>query len=325
MRWEKLRRSKNVENRRSESRNGQFRGRRGNGPTASFGAGGKTGAGGCLGIIVLIAIALIFKIDPSQLLNLSDGGGGGLLSDSQNQPSAYDPATEQEFNNMLEGIVGSTEDVWTDLFRQNGAQYRPAKVVNFKGATEMKIGGFAQSATGPFYLSAEETVYLDIDFFAQLKKMSRDRTRDYDFAPAYVIAHEIAHHVQKLTGYTDRVHDSQGKVSKTKYNQLSVRLELQADYLAGVWAHHANADYIARHGVSLLEEGDVEEAMRAAQAIGDDALQRQATGAEFAQSLSPMAPQNKGFVGSPKASKPEISQQQRPPSLSITASSKRIF
>lgn len=257
MRWEKLRRSENVEDRR-----GQSASRR---PAA---------AGGGCGLILILVLALVFKINPLELL-----GQSGLESASQQQTQhAPTSAESDEMADYVRAILGSTEEEWQQIFTQYGRQYRPPRLINYSGMTRMKTGGVAQAATGPFYVPSEETVYLDTQFFLQLKQMSRDRTRDYDFAPAYVIAHEVAHHVQKLLGYTDKVHGQHGRVSKRQYNDLSVRLELQADFLAGVWAHHANKRMMANEGVPLLEEGDIEEAMRAAQAIGDDALQRQATG-----------------------------------------------
>ena len=254
MRWEKLRRSENVEDRR-----GQRTGRR---PAA---------AGGGCGLILILVLALIFKVNPLELLSQSGGGG---LSQQAPQSQQANTAESNEMADYVRAVLGSTEDEWTQIFKEYNLQYRPAKLINYSGTTRMSSGGVAQAATGPFYLPAEETVYLDTQFFLQLRQMSKDRTRDYDFAPAYVIAHEVGHHVQKLLGYTSKVHGSRGRVSQREYNQLSVRLELQADFLAGVWAHYANNRLMATEGVTLLEEGDVEEAMRAAQAIGDDALQR---------------------------------------------------
>ncbi|MGJ8724912.1 MAG: KPN_02809 family neutral zinc metallopeptidase [Roseibacillus sp.] len=252
MRWEKLRRSQNVEDRR-----GQSASRR---PAA---------AGGGCGLILILVLALVFKINPLELLSQGGGNLGQQPIEQSQQPTS---AESDELADYVSRVLGSTEEEWAHIFSKYNLQYRPAKLVNYSGSTRMRTGGVAQAATGPFYVPAEETVYLDMQFFGQLRQMSRDRTRDYDFAPAYVIAHEVAHHVQKLLGYTSKVHGQQGRVSKRQYNQLSVRLELQADFLAGVWAHHANKRLMASDGVPLLEDGDIEEAMRAAQAIGDDAL-----------------------------------------------------
>lgn len=254
MRWEKLRRSQNVEDRR-----GQRASRR---PAA---------AGGGFGLILILILAFVFKVNPLELLSQS----GGSLGQQQSQTPQQTSAESDEMAAYVSAVLGSTEEEWSQIFAQYNLQYRPAKLINYSGSTRMRSGGVAQAATGPFYIPAEETVYLDTQFFYQLRQMSRDRTRDYDFAPAYVIAHEVAHHVQKLLGYTDKVHNQRRLIPKTQYNQLSVRLELQADFLAGVWAHHANKRMMATEGVSLLEKGDIEEAMRAAQAIGDDALQSQ--------------------------------------------------
>ena len=254
MRWEKLRRSQNVEDRR-----GQRASRR---PAA---------AGGGFGLILILILAFVFKVNPLELLSQS----GGSLGQQQSQTPQQTSAESDEMAAYVSAVLGSTEEEWSQIFAQYNLQYRPAKLINYSGSTRMRSGGVAQAATGSFYIPAEETVYLDTQFFYQLRQMSRDRTRDYDFAPAYVIAHEVAHHVQKLLGYTDKVHNQRRLIPKTQYNQLSVRLELQADFLAGVWAHHANKRMMATEGVSLLEKGDIEEAMRAAQAIGDDALQSQ--------------------------------------------------
>ena len=224
-------------------------------------------------MIAILIIALILGVNPIQFL-----GEGGLQSEGQQSAPTQTSAQSDELADFVSAVLGSTEEEWTQIFRANNRQYRLPKLINYSGATRMRTGGVAQAATGPFYLPAEETIYLDASFFYQLRQMSRDRSSDYDFAPAYVIAHEVAHHVQKLLGYTDFVHSKNGRVSTSEYNQLSVRLELQADFLAGVWAHHANRRHMQAKGVPLLEEGDVEEAMRAAKAIGDDALQRQQTG-----------------------------------------------
>ena len=252
MRWEKLRRSQNVEDRR-----GQRMARR---PAA---------AGGGCGIILILILALVFQVNPLELLSQSGAG----LDQQTHQTQQSGAAASDEMAEYVKATLGSTEEEWTHIFGQYNRQYRLPKLVNYSGQTRMRTGGVAQASTGPFYLPVEETIYLDTDFFLELRRLSRDRSRDYDFAPAYVIAHEVAHHLQKLLGYTDRVHGSRGRVSKREYNQLSVRLELQADFLAGVWAHHANKRMMAREGHTLLEAGDIEEAMRAAQAIGDDALQ----------------------------------------------------
>lgn len=165
-------------------------------------------------------------------------------------------------------MLANTEDVWSELFTQMGRTYREPKLVLFRGEVESACG-FASSAVGPFYCPADERVYIDLDFYTQL---ADEYGASGDFAEAYVIAHEIGHHVQKLLGISDRVRAMQARSSKVEANQLSVRLELQADFFAGVWAHHAQK---LRH---ILEPGDIEEGLRAASAIGDDRLQKQSRG-----------------------------------------------
>jgi hypothetical protein len=161
-------------------------------------------------------------------------------------------------------MLADNEDVWSRIFQAQGRQYRPAKLVIYSEKTIMP-GGLADARMGPFYLSTNETVYIDPRFFDE---MSQRFGAPGDFAQAYVVAHEIGHHVQHQLGFTDRVHNSRGKVSDSEYNRLSVRLELQADFLAGVFAHHADRQF------QFLENGDIEEAMNCARAIGDDTLQR---------------------------------------------------
>lgn len=252
MRWEKLRSSENTERRR--------------------GGGKGVAMGGGLGAIIMAVIAIfVLKKDPAEVLqNLTQGQG-------QTQSGSVRPQTEREkeIDNFVGKILGSTEDVWTRLLPKHGLEYRAPKLVNYDGSTPMRTGGVADSRMGPFYVPAEETVYIDTAFFNQ---MDKDLGGGGDFAYAYVIAHEVGHHVQKLTGATTKVHGSKGRVSDVEYNQLSVRLELQADFYAGVWAHHANESLRSESGQNLLEEGDIEEAMNSARAIGDDTLQRKSGG-----------------------------------------------
>jgi len=249
MRWKKLRRGTNVEHRREG------------------GGGGGIGLKGGIGGIIMALIAIfVFKEDPQQTLS-------NLIEQKEPQQTRPASAKEAELAEFLERIEGSTEDVWTKLFKSSGKRYTPPKIVNYNGRTSMATGGVADSRMGPFYLPAAQKVYLDVSFFEQMKNELR---AGGDFAYAYVIAHEVAHHVQHLTGYTDRVHKKKGRVSEKEYNRLSVRLELQADFLAGVWAHHADEQMRREQGHPLMEDGDIQEAMRAAKAIGDDTLQRQA-------------------------------------------------
>jgi len=166
-------------------------------------------------------------------------------------------------------VLADTEDTWNAVFRDRyGRGYQQPELVLFSGAVPSACG-FAQSAMGPFYCPRDHRVYIDLSFYRELKERFG---APGDFAQAYVIAHEVGHHVQKLLGYSQRVHSQKGRVSQTEYNHLSVRLELQADFLAGVWAHHAQKTK------KILQPGDIDEALRAANAIGDDRLQRQSRG-----------------------------------------------
>jgi predicted metalloprotease len=248
MRWESGRRSDNVEDRRG------MRVR----PAAA--------AGGGLGMIALVLVALFLGIDPSVLLQ---GGGAPEMSPAppaeNRAPLApgKDPARD-----FVAVVLADTEDTWRELFRQGGRTYEDPKLVLFENAVDSACG-FAQAAVGPFYCPLDKKVYLDLSFFRDL----RDRFRaPGDFAQAYVIAHEIGHHVQTLLGISQKVMEMRQRADQARANALSVRQELQADCLAGVWAHHANRSR------QILETGDVEEALGAATAIGDDRLQRQSRG-----------------------------------------------
>ena len=221
-------------------------------------------AGGGIGTVVLLVLALFFGFDPGVILNTD-----APPSDSVTRPS--DPSassTNDTQKDFVSVVLADTEDTWTELFRQMNREYRAPKLVLFRDAVQSACG-MAGAAVGPFYCPPDHKVYLDLDFFRALSERFR---APGDFAQAYVIAHEIGHHVQTLLGVTDRVAASRQRLSRPDANALSVRVELQADCFAGVWAHHANASR------QLLEEGDVEEGLRAAAAIGDDRLQRQAGG-----------------------------------------------
>ena len=243
MRWRDRRQSENVEDRRGMS-------------------GGKIAIGGGLGTIVLILLALIFGADPRQLLEQlpADQGAGPQTSRPTNPE-------EEELKKFVAVVLAETEDVWTDIFRQNGRQYRKPTLVLFTDRVESACG-VAGAASGPFYCPGDQKVYLDLSFFRELQTRFR---APGDFAAAYVIAHEVGHHVQNLLGTMDKVNAAQSRTSRDQANQLSVRLELQADFLAGVWAH-----YTQQKG--LLETGDLEEALGAASAVGDDRLQRESQG-----------------------------------------------
>jgi predicted metalloprotease len=226
----------------------------------------KAAMGGGVGAIVMALVAIfLFNEDPQKVLS--------QMGQGQSQQGDAKPLTprQEAMDKFVRQIKGSTEDVWIKIFREAGSEYRIPKLVNYDGMTRMKTGGVADSRMGPFYLPAEETVYLDTSFFDQ---MDRELGGGGDFP--YVIAHEVGHHIQKLTGKTDFVHSKKGRISEIEYNRLSVRLELQADFYAGVWAHHDNENYRREHGENRLEPGDVQEAMNSAKAIGDDTLQKNA-------------------------------------------------
>lgn len=257
MRWKGRRQSTNVEDRRGQ----------GGGMITT---GGRPVALGGGTILLVIVLALFFKQDPMQLLEtMNEIQGGSVQVDpggGSGGASAADP--DDEVGAFVRTLKADTEEVWGEVFAGYGRQYKPARLVLFSGQTQYP-GGVASAATGPFYLPYDETVYLDTSFFEEMNERFH---AGGDFAYAYVLAHEVGHHVQNLLGFTDKVHSQNGRIPKAEYNQLSVRLELQADFLAGVWAHHAEQKW------RILEEGDVEEAMNAANAIGDDRLQKQSQG-----------------------------------------------
>jgi len=248
MRWKGREQSQNVEDRRGQK------------------GGGRRASGiGLLGIIIIIA-GYFLGIDPSALLQLTGGGGQNMQYE---QPANTGAQPTDELGQFVSVVLKDTEDVWDKIFREQlNAKYRKPTLVLFDGSVRSACG-HASAATGPFYCPADEKLYIDLDFYRQLSKRFG---APGDFAMAYVVAHEVAHHVQNLLGYTDKVHQARRRVSEKEYNQLSVKLELMADFLAGVWAHHAHKMK------NILEKGDVEEAMNAAHAIGDDNLQKQAQG-----------------------------------------------
>ncbi len=229
------------------------------------GVGPKAAVGGGLGVIVVIVLALLLNKNPQQILQQvqqqqqQQSGQGGQVARS--------PA-EEKAATFVKRVLGDTEDVWIKLFAQGGQRYEPPTLVMFTGQVQSGCG-FANYQMGPFYCPADRKIYIDLEFFDQL---SQKFGAPGDFAQAYVVAHEVAHHVQNLLGYTEKVDAMRGRVSQTEYNDLSTRLELQADFLAGVWAHHSQRER------ATLEQGDVEEGLRAANAIGDDTLQKQAQG-----------------------------------------------
>ena len=262
MKWEGNRESDNVEDRRGQG---------GGGGGGGFGLGGR-GIG--IGTIVIALVGgWILGINPLTLLGVLSGGGGQTVQ--QQGPAPAPPANDQ-MAKFVSTVLADTEDVWTTIFKQGGQTYNDPKLVLFSGAVPTACGT-GQSAMGPFYCPADYKVYLDTDFF---KTLSRDLGAPGEFAQAYVIAHEVGHHVQNLLGISGKVDGMRGRVSQREQNALSVRLELQADCFAGVWANHANR---ARQ---ILESGDIESAVNAAQRIGDDALQRKSSGSVVPDSFT---------------------------------------
>ncbi|MBX3643968.1 MAG: neutral zinc metallopeptidase [Rubrivivax sp.] len=265
MKWEGNRQSDNVEDRRG-SGGGGFGG--GMGPRI-----GGRGIG--IGTIVIALVGgWILGINPLTLLGALSGGGS-VAPPAQQAPAQAPPANDK-MAAFVSTVLASTEDVWTEQFRAAGGAYRPPGLVLFRGATRTGCG-VGQSAMGPFYCPADQKVYIDLNFFDTL---DRQLGAPGDFAQAYVVAHEVGHHVQKQLGITDKVDGMRGRVPEEQMNALSVRLELQADCLAGVWANHANK------AKAWLEPGDVEEGLNAAAKIGDDTLQRQSQGVVVPESFT---------------------------------------
>jgi predicted metalloprotease len=252
MRWRGGRRSTNIEDRR----------------------GKKAGLlGGGIGTVVVILAAMYFGIDPNLLMQ-------GLETVSVSTSSGTQPGSEDLKNDpmadMISVVVADTEDVWSTIFAEEGLRYEEPTLVLFSGSTRSACG-LGQAAMGPFYCPADKKAYIDLGFFDDLRARYK---APGDFAQAYVIAHEIGHHVQNLLGVSGQVQRMKQQVGKAEGNQLSVRLELQADCFAGVWAHRANK---ARN---ILESGDIDEALNAASAIGDDRLQRQSRGTVVPESFT---------------------------------------
>jgi uncharacterized protein len=237
--WQGRRESANVEDRR--------------------GGGRAMAVGGGMSVLALL-VALILGVDPRGLFNDAPSQAGAPRQ-------AIDPAQEP-LKSFVSVVLADTEDVWHEQFRRMGRDYREPRLVLFSGRVESACGR-AGASVGPFYCSEDSSLYIDLQFYDELRTRFR---APGDFAQAYVIAHEVGHHVQHLLGITDRVHVQRSRLPETEYNRLSVRLELQADFLAGVWAHHA------QKAKNVLESGDLEEALRAASAIGDDRLQKQGQG-----------------------------------------------
>jgi hypothetical protein len=225
--------------------------------------GGGLAVGGGIGTVILVVLFLLLGGDPTQLASQIGAPAG-----APSQTGGTIGAKSDEPAQFVSVVLADTEEVWRDIFRQTGRTYREPSLVLFSDAVQSACGT-QDSAVGPFYCPADQTVYIDLGFYDELKNRYG---APGDFAQAYVIAHEVGHHVQKLLGVSDQVNDMRDRVSETEYNRLLVRMELQADFLAGVWAYHAQQNW------QVLEPGDVEEAVTAAGAIGDDRLQREATG-----------------------------------------------
>jgi uncharacterized protein len=255
MRWQMGRRSDNIEDQRG----------------MPVGRGAVVGGG--IGTIVLVLLALYFGVDPSVVLQGADPGDSRSVSSVQQQRA---PAGDEPLKDFVSVILADTEDTWGELFQRMGRQYERPHLVLFSGAVRSACG-FAEAAVGPFYCPGDRKLYIDLSFYRDL----RDKLgAPGDFAQAYVIAHEVGHHVQNLLGIAERVQAAQGKRGRTEANALQVRMELQADCLAGVWANNA------QRARNLLESGDIEEGLNAASAIGDDRLQRQTQGRVVPESFT---------------------------------------
>ena len=241
---------------RRESTNVDDRRRRGGGKKAGIGIGG-----------LIIAALITWMMGGNPLSVLTQADLGEMLTEQSG--GSYEPTAEEEaLAKFSKQILAGTEDVWTQEFKKMGRTYRAPRLVLFHGSVQSGCGG-ASSQMGPFYCSADESVYIDLSFFSEMKQQLG---ADGDFAYAYVIAHEVGHHVQHLLGILDNAHQQMSRMSEKESNRMSVRLELQADFLAGIWAYHDNRMF------NSLENGDIEEGLNVASKIGDDYLQKQAQG-----------------------------------------------
>lgn len=241
MRWKGRRESSNVEDRR--------------------GGYSKGMVGGGIGSVVVILLIYFLGGDPSQIMNTPQ------LDDQTTTSSYQGTAEENELAQFVSVVLAETEDVWTQLFSEDGLTYKYPKLVLYTGSVQSACG-FSSAATGPFYCPGDYKLYIDLSFYDELKTKFK---APGDFAMAYVVAHEVGHHVQTLLGINEKVNSLRSRLSEKEFNKYLVRLELQADYLAGVWAHYANR-------TNLLEEGDIDEALNAASAVGDDRIQKSMQG-----------------------------------------------
>ena len=254
MRWRTGRRSSNIEDRRGARSFPGFGKRR---------IGRRGGLSGGVILIVLV-IGVLTGQNPLQLLGMITGGGSSLEMPTS-QPTSLDQQADNENADFVSVVLADTEDTWSDLFARSGSRYQPPRLVLYTDITKTACG-LGQAASGPFYCPADSRVYLDLGFFQELQKLGAPG----DFAVAYVIAHEIGHHIQNLVGTSTKVHQARQRSSKRESNALSVLQELQADCYAGVWAHHAHKQR------NILEPGDINEGLTAASSVGDDRLQRAA-------------------------------------------------
>jgi len=250
MKWEGREESRNVED------------RRGMGMKAGMALGG--------GSLLVILLGLLFGVDPQKLARIVGNPGAQQLGGQDkngNQKRPIDPEEERQAS-FTKVILKDTEEIWDELFKKEGKQYQKPTLVLFSGMVQSACGS-ADSAVGPFYCPGDSKVYIDTSFYADMEKQLK---APGEFARAYVVAHEVGHHVQRLLGYSARVDEARRSLPKAEFNKMSVRLELQADYLAGVWAHHGQKKF------RFLEPGDIESALNAAFQIGDDRLQKKARG-----------------------------------------------
>ncbi len=252
MRTDRSRRSENIEDLRGQG---------------SSGGGGGGGGGmrfGIVGTLIALVAAYFLGIDPRMILGLMQAGAPAA---TQTAPVATGTPTDAG-GDFLAVVLGDTEDTWSEIFRANGTQYPPPTLRLFSGRVNSACG-MADSGAGPFYCPGDQKVYIDLDFYRELETRFK---APGDFAKAYVLAHEVGHHVQTVLGTSDKVRAAQARAGEAQRNQLQVMMELQADCYAGIWAHHANRSR------QILESGDLEEALGAASAVGDDSIQKQVQG-----------------------------------------------
>ena len=264
MRLDKMRRSSNVEDARGQ--------RAGGGGMGGGGLGGmKLGLGG---IVLALIASWLFGIDPRVALGIVQvgsavtGAGGGGMPGAASAPTGVIGAPKDAAGDAAAAVLGDTEETWTEIFKAGGAQYQPPVLKLFSGEVVTACGR-ANSGAGPFYCPGDQKVYIDLSFWNELETQFKAAG---DFAQAYVIAHEVGHHIQTITGTSKQVREAQARASKAQQNQLQVMMELQADCYAGIWAHHAERSR------QILEQGDLEEALAAASAVGDDTIQKRMQG-----------------------------------------------